>query len=52
MESFVGIATIGVVTLGVGLSASCLVAFLGSSAQKIAFFVGIVTPIVEALFLV
>jgi hypothetical protein len=35
MESSVGVATIGVVTLGIGLSASCLVAFLGSSEQEL-----------------
>jgi hypothetical protein len=44
MESFVGVAT-----LGVGLSASRLVVFLGSSRQKIAFCVGVATPIAGAL---
>jgi hypothetical protein len=35
--------------LGVGLSASCIMAFLGSSAQKMASCVGVPTPIVWAL---
>jgi hypothetical protein len=47
--NLVGVATVGVTTLGVDLSASCLVAFLGSSAQKMAFYDGVATPIVEAL---
>jgi hypothetical protein len=41
----------GVATLGVGLSASCLAAFLGSSAQNMASCVGVATPIVGALVL-
>jgi hypothetical protein len=38
-----------VATLGVGLSASCLVTFLGSSPQEMASCVGVATPIVRAL---
>jgi hypothetical protein len=34
MESFVGVATLRFATLGIGLSVSCLAAFLGSSKQK------------------
>jgi hypothetical protein len=49
MESFVGVETIGVATLGVVLSASCLVAFLGSSAQNMASCVGVATLIVGDL---
>jgi hypothetical protein len=41
----------GVATLGIGFSASCLVAFLGSSAQKMASCVGVATPIVGACVL-
>jgi hypothetical protein len=51
MESVVGVATIDVATLGVGFSASRLVAFLGSSAQNMASCVGVSTPIVGALVL-
>jgi hypothetical protein len=49
VESFVGVATVGVDTLDVCLSASCLAAFLGSSAQKMASCVGVATPIVGTL---
>jgi hypothetical protein len=49
MESFIGVATVVVATLGVGLSASCLVAFLSSFAQMMASCVGVATPIVGAL---
>jgi hypothetical protein len=49
LESFVGVATVGVATLSAGLSASCLVVFLGSSAQKMASCVGVATLIVGAV---
>jgi hypothetical protein len=45
----VGVATIGVATLGVGFSASCLVEFLGLSSRKMASCVGVATPIVGDL---
>jgi hypothetical protein len=45
----VGVATVGVATLGVGLSTSCPVAFLGSCGQELAYCVSVATSIFGAL---
>lgn len=51
MKSKVGVASISAPALGVGVSVSCLLVFLGSYTQTIASCVGVVMPTVGAFIL-